>query len=97
MRHITAFTLFFTLAAMAAYTATAQSGRLTLEDIYKNHEYAAKGITAFRWTDDGHSFLTLEKDSATNGQNLVLNDIRTGEKTIAVAASSLIPQTTPCC
>ena len=92
MRHITAFTLFFTLAAMAAYTATAQSGRLTLEDIYKNHEYAAKGITAFRWTDDGHSFLTLEKDSATNGQNLVLNDIRTGEKTIAVAASSLIPE-----
>ena len=79
-------------AAAPAVTVQAQEQKLTLEDIYKNGGYAAKGITAFRWADDGHSFLTLESDTATGGQNIVLNDIRTGEKTISVSTSCLIPE-----
>ena len=86
----------FSLAAAVTasaflFTAAAQDGKLTLEDIYKNYEYSSKGVRAFRWAEDGHSFLTIERDEATGGQNIVLNDIRTGEKAVTVAASSLIP------
>lgn len=80
------------LMASATVPVQAQNQKLTLEDIYKNYEYSAKGVSAFRWAGDGHSFLTIEKDAATGGQNIVLNDIRTGEKTVTVAASSLIPE-----
>ena len=90
MKHIIAISLSCLLAV--TFSASAQDGRLTLEDIYRDHVYAAKGISAFRWADDGHSFLTLETDSVTGGQNLVINDIRTGEKTVATAASELIPE-----
>ena len=87
----------FSLAAAVTasaflFTAAAQDGKLTLEDIYKNYEYSSKGVRAFRWAEDGHSFLTIERDEATGGQNIVLNDIRTGEKAVTVAASSLIPE-----
>ena len=68
-----------------------QEGKLTLEDIYKNHIYSPKGVMAFRWEDNGHSFLTLEQNPDTGGKDIVLNDIKTGEKTVAVASSDLIP------
>lgn len=80
------------LISAAAYSADAQDSRLTLEDIYRDNVYAEKGISAFRWTGEGHSFLTLEADSVTGGKNIVENDIRTGKKTISVHASDLIPE-----
>lgn len=80
------------LTQAAVLNAPAQDGKLTLEDIYRNYGYAARGVSAFRWADDGHSFLTLVRDSATGGQNIVLNDVKTGGETVTVAASSLVPQ-----
>ncbi|HIZ86150.1 MAG TPA: S9 family peptidase [Candidatus Coprenecus stercoravium] len=70
---------------------TYAQGKLTLEDIYSNGTYKARTVKAFSWAGDGHSFLTLEQDTVTGGQDIVLNDIRTGEKTVAVPASALIP------
>ena len=49
------------LIGAAAVQASAQDGKLTLEDIYRNYEYSAKGVSAFRWAEDGHSFLTIER------------------------------------
>ena len=80
------------LATAAVLPSSAQDKKLTLEDIYKNYEYSAKGVSAFRWAEDGHSFLTIEKDAATGGQNIVLNDISSGAKTVTVPASALIPE-----
>lgn len=76
----------------AAISSNAQDNRLTLEDIYRNHAYTAKGVSAFRWADEGHSFLTTEHNDSTGGQDIVLNDVRTGAKTVLVPASSLIPE-----
>ena len=92
MKYITALTLSCMLAAAAAVSLPAQDKALTLEDIYKNHEYSSKSISAFRWTGNGHSFLTLEEDSTSGGKSIILNDISTGEKTVVLAASSLIPE-----
>ena len=65
------------LIGAAAVQASAQDGKLTLEDIYRNYEYSAKGVSAFRWAEDGHSFLTIERDEATGGQNIVPQEDRT--------------------
>ena len=56
------------LIGAAAVQASAQDGKLTLEDIYRNYEYSAKGVSAFQWAEDGHSFLTIERDEATGGR-----------------------------
>ena len=89
---LSAAAAFLLTTAAVVPTSAQDNNKLTLEDIYKNYTYSAKGVSAFRWAEDGHSFLTIERDEATGGQNIVLNDIRTGEKTVTVAASSLIPE-----
>ena len=92
MIYITALALSCLLASpMITDNASAQEKRLTLEDIYKNKEYSAGSVSAFRWDDEGHSYLTIETDSLTGGQDIVLNDIRTGRKTVSVPAADLIP------
>ena len=70
----------------------AQPKELSLEDIYKNGTYAPRGITALRWSDDGKSFYTLQRNEEVGGLDIVLNDIATGNKSVAISATQLIPQ-----
>lgn len=72
--------------------ARASERKLTLEDIYRNGEYSSRGISALRWADDGKSFYTLDRNTSIGGTDIVLNNIRTGEKTVILPASSLIPE-----
>lgn len=85
------------ISASAFNDSSAEGRKLTLEDIYKNWEYSSKGISALRWAEDGKSFYTLDRNTDTGGRDIVLNDIKTGAKTIVLSASALIPegQTSP--
>ncbi len=65
---------------------------LTLEDIYKNHRYGTKGVVAFRWNDDGKSFLTMQPNKEVRGLDIIRNDVATGEQSVYISASQLIPE-----
>ncbi len=65
---------------------------LTLEDIYKHNRYGTKGVVAFRWNDDGKSFLTMQPNPELKGLDIIRNDVATGEKSIYISASQLIPK-----
>lgn len=92
MNHIIkSFTLLCLLMAVASLGSNAQQKELTLEDIYQKGEYTSKGISAIRWSEDGKSFYTLDKNES-GGRDIVLNDIKSGRKTISIPASALIPE-----
>ena len=58
---LSAAAAFLLTTAAVVPTSAQDNNKLTLEDIYKNYTYSAKGVSAFRWAEDGHSFLTIER------------------------------------
>jgi dipeptidyl-peptidase-4 len=71
--------------------------RLTVQRIYSGHEFEPERVSA-RWLVGDSAYLTLEPSKEPyGGQDLVRNDPASGEKTVLVSASLLIPPgaTTP--
>jgi dipeptidyl-peptidase-4 len=71
--------------------------RLTVERIYGGHEFEPEHVSA-RWLPGEPAYLTLEPSKEPfGGQDLVRTDAASGEKTVIVPASLLIPPgaTTP--
>ena len=64
---------------------------LTLEDLYKNNLFRQKGIDALNWTKDGKSYAFLEVNETNGGNDIVTYNLKTGQREILLAASSLIP------
>ncbi len=65
---------------------------LTLADIYTTNKYSTKGVMAFRWAEDGKAFLTLEANPELKSFDIVSTDIATGEKSVIISASQLVPE-----
>jgi dipeptidyl-peptidase 4 len=65
--------------------------KLTLEDIYKNNLYSAKGFGAIRWMKDNASYSTIENNASTNGNEIVRYEVNSGAKKTLVSAAQLTP------
>lgn len=76
----------------------AQNPTLSLERIFSSSEFFSDRSKSLRWFEGGNAYTTLENSSTHRGSfDIVRNDTKTGEQSILVSASSLIPegQSTP--
>lgn len=85
--------LFFSLTILLNNSAFAQkpTKALTLEDIYKNNLYSAKGFGAIRWMKDNAGYSTIENNASTNGNEIVRYEVNSGAKKTLVSATQLTP------
>jgi dipeptidyl-peptidase-4 len=72
--------------------AQVESGRLTLEDIYKNRKYGQQGYGSVRWMKDNNGYSTLERNRETGATDLVRYDAKTGERKVLLASDQLVPE-----
>lgn len=84
----------FGILSLLAVTlcAAGQEGLLTLEDIYTKGIYRSEYFGPARWVDGGAGYTTLERSAGDKGIDIVRYDSKTGEKTLIVSASDLIPE-----
>ncbi len=83
--------LFFIIACFCFGNTSAQTKKLTLEDIYTNGAYRAKGIGQVRWMKDNKGYSTLENNKETTGTDIVVYDAENGTRKVLVNAKQLIP------
>jgi len=86
--------LVFTLVVFSVSNSFAQTKKLTLEDIYTNNAYRAKGIGQVRWMKDNKGYSTLENNSDAKGNDIVVYDAESGTRKVLVNAKQLIPSGT---
>jgi dipeptidyl-peptidase 4 len=86
------FSLLVLILFTINITAQNSTGKLTLEDIYKNHKYGQKGYGSVRWMKDNNGYSTLEMNSRNGGQDIVRYDASSGKKTVLVSSGRLIPE-----
>jgi dipeptidyl-peptidase-4 len=86
-------TAFFVSTGLFGACIIAQNKNLTLEDIYTNGLYRAKGIGQLRWMKDNKSYSTLEFNPATKGTDIVSYDVTNGIRSVLVNAKQLLPNT----
>ncbi|MCP1382400.1 S9 family peptidase [Runella salmonicolor] len=85
--------LFFFLVILLNNSTIGQKNTkvLTLEDIYKNNLYSAKGFGAIRWMKDNAGYSTIENNASTNGNEIVRYEVNSGAKKTLVSAAQLTP------
>jgi dipeptidyl-peptidase 4 len=85
--------LFFAVVILLNNSAFGQKSTkvLTLEDIYKNNLYSAKGFGAIRWMKDNAGYSTIENNASTNGNEIVRYEVSSGTKKTLVSATQLTP------
>ena len=65
--------------------------RLTVARIFGDHEFEPEHVSA-QWLGDGQGYISLDPSTdPAGGRDLVRHDARTGETTVLVPASALIP------
>ncbi len=82
------------LAAQSASSpsAPADASRLTLERIFRAREFSPESFGPARWMPDGDSYATVEAAKGVEGAcEIVLYKAATGERTVLVPASKLVP------
>ena len=90
--HISIRLIVITVFIISASIGYSQKNTLTLEDIYVNHTYSPKKFGPVKWYKNGEGYTSLEQSSDKKGRDIVLYQIKSGEKTILVSSSILIPQ-----
>jgi len=79
------------LAFAGAQERADDASKLTLKRVFGSSEFEPEGYSA-TWLEDASGYLTLEKSSDTEGgRDIVRHRPATGETTILVPASNLIP------
>jgi dipeptidyl-peptidase 4 len=68
-----------------------QSQSLTIDQIFGKGLLKTKGIGAIKWLPEGDAYLTLERNTAGTGRDVVKYDAKTGNREILVPASRFIP------
>jgi len=80
---------FWAIAAQAQQTATqADPSTLTLDNAFT---YRAQALNALKWEAGGKGYLVLEDSGKGEAQDIVRYDAATGQRSILVAASKLVP------
>jgi dipeptidyl-peptidase-4 len=85
--------LFFAVVILLNNSAFGQKSTkvLTLEDIYKNNLYSAKGFGAIRWMKDNAGYSTIENNASSQGNEIVRYEGNSGAKKTRVSATQLTP------
>ena len=82
------------LASCLCSFAKAQApdpSRLTIERIITSDDFGTEGFGPARWLEDGSGYTTLENAEGGKGREIVKYDPETGNRSVIVAASTLIP------
>ena len=74
----------------SSYSQETDPSVLTLDRIFKKHDFSSPRFGPARWVDDGSGYTTLEKSGSGSGQDIVLNNPKNGKQTILVSATKLI-------
>ncbi len=83
------FVLFFSILLVGE---TGDPSLLTLQRIFSDKEFEAQTLPPTRWRQEGKGYTTVEKSKEPpNGEDLVLYDTKTGQRTILVSARDLTP------
>jgi dipeptidyl-peptidase-4 len=91
-KNLSLWLFFFLVILLINSTFGQQSTKvLTLEDIYKNNLYSAKGFGAIRWMKDNAGYSTIENNASTNGNEIVRYEVNSGAKKTLVSAAQLTP------
>jgi dipeptidyl-peptidase-4 len=82
----------FTLAPQPLVSEEAKPSRLTLEQIFRDEAFEIKRFESARWLADGSGYTVLEPSpDFEEAQDIVRYDPATGQRTILVSATSLVP------
>jgi dipeptidyl-peptidase-4 len=85
------FSLLFIFIVFCFSNSVAQTKKLTLEDIYSNNVYRAKGFGPVRWMKDNKGYSTLENNAEMKGTDIVVYNAESGTRNVLVNAKQLIP------
>lgn len=62
-------------------------GKLTLEDIFRDKKFNAKGILSLQWDETGKGYYTLEPDASGEGHELIHTDIESAKKSVIISGT----------
>ncbi len=91
IRTIIITSILFNVVAATSLTVLAQDNALTLENIYTEGAFRAKGFGPVRWMKDSKGYSTVETNKDLGGEEIVRDDAQSGERSVLVAARQLIP------
>ncbi len=83
--------LTLALALLAPAAAPAQQEKLSNERIYTTADFRLQGLPALKWMEDGQRYTYVQANAATRASDLVVEDARTGTKTVLVQGARLVP------
>ena len=87
-----ALILLFTVHAAVSAEDAFDPSELTLERIFEDEEFEVESFGPARWLEDGSGYTTLEASKEVEeAKEIVRYDPTTGERTILVPATSLVP------
>lgn len=87
------FLIAFILTPLFAPLRCQEQNTLTLERIYKQHEFTVKRFGPVRWLDDGSGYTSLEKSpDFASAKDIIKYNPESGQRTILVDAARLIPE-----
>jgi dipeptidyl-peptidase-4 len=91
-----AVTAIFAIASAPVSAQEVDAGKLTLDRLF-SAEFRGDFFGPARWLDDGDAYTTLERSEDGQGRDLVRYETRSGERSILIRGSSLVPTgaTTP--
>ena len=80
------------LLSFASLAVFAQDSQLTLDRIFNSNDFRNERFGPARWTDGGKAYTTLEASPEySKKRDIVEYQAKTGERSILVSASRLIP------
>jgi len=87
------FITLFLILFVSFITAQQDKTKITIERLYRSGDFSSQWFYSVKWLKKGAQYTTLEKSSTVKyGTDLVVYDVKTGNKKILVAANELKPE-----
>ncbi|MBN1408423.1 MAG: hypothetical protein JW956_11570, partial [Calditrichaceae bacterium] len=85
--YILFFVILPVIYAKDGITTEVDSSLLTIDRIFLNREFSAKGLGQTQWFDYGDSYAKLESsENLKSGEDIVKYDVQSGKREIIVPA-----------
>ena len=82
---------FLLLIIFPIISSAQDNSMLTIDRIFNSSEFRSERFTNARWVDNDAGYTTLEKSEEHNTNEIVFYDSETGERSVMISASNLIP------
>jgi dipeptidyl-peptidase-4 len=93
MRRYLATSFLVLVVSALGFAQQTDPSRLTLDRIFKSHDFAADNLGAVRWLRSGDAYTRLESaPNGKKGRDLVAYNAATGARLVLVSAEKLVPQ-----